>query len=146
MPSNLHGITKRPNPRSMTSLMNDPFSGSFHLIHLLLNEYILHEIERLVSEKSMRELMINFVNGHQPPELPESNFIESLGPDFLSNPNLIRTQYVCCSPEELNETSKTLTPTTATFSEKGTHRCFVFQPANWCFSRHLLVHIIFFST
>jgi hypothetical protein len=50
----------------------------------------LHEIERLVSEKSMRELMINFVNGHQPSELPDSNFIESLGPDFLSNPNLIR--------------------------------------------------------
>ncbi len=70
------------------------------MIHLLLNEYILHEIERLVSDKSMQELMINFVNGHQPSELPDSNFIDSLEPDFLSNPNLIRSQYVCCGTDE----------------------------------------------
>ncbi len=37
-------------------------TGSFQVLHLLLNEYLLHEVERLVSEEAMRELMINMVN------------------------------------------------------------------------------------
>ena len=36
--------------------------GTFHLVQLMLNEHILHDIERLVSEDSMRELMFNMVN------------------------------------------------------------------------------------
>ena len=54
------------------------FSGSFHLMQLLLNEHILHEVERLVCEDSMKELMLNMVNA-QATELSDSSFIDSLG-------------------------------------------------------------------
>ena len=67
-------------------------TGSFHLIQLLLNEFILHEIERMVLEESIKELMLNMVHS-QPTELPDISFMDSLGPDFLSNPNLIQTHY-----------------------------------------------------
>ncbi len=67
------------------------FTGSFQLLHLLLNEFLLHEVERLVCEDSMRELMVNMVNS-QATELPDSAFVESLGPDFLSNPGFHQRQ------------------------------------------------------
>ncbi len=66
--------------------------GSFHLLQLLLNEFILHEVERLVSEDSMHELMVNMVNS-QATELSDSAFVESLGLDFLSNPNIFHGHY-----------------------------------------------------
>lgn len=58
--------------------MNSFSPGSFHLIQLLLNEHILHEVERLVCEDSMKELMLNMVNA-QATELSDSSFIDSLG-------------------------------------------------------------------
>ena len=64
------------------------------MVQLMLNEYILHEIERLVSEDSMKELMVNMVNA-QATELSDSSFIDSLGPDFLSNPNVFQGQQQC---------------------------------------------------
>ena len=66
------------------------FSGHFYLVQLMLNEFILHEIERLVCEDSMRELMLNMVNA-QATELSDSSFIDSLGPDFLSHPSFYQT-------------------------------------------------------
>lgn len=52
----------------------------------MLNEFLLHEIEKLLCEDSMKELMLNMVNC-QATELSDSSFIDSLGPDFLSKPN-----------------------------------------------------------
>ncbi len=67
-------------------------ASSFHILQLLLHEYILHEIEHLVCEDSFRELMFNMVNA-QAPELSDSSFIDSFGQDFLSNPNLFHGHY-----------------------------------------------------
>lgn len=67
------------------------FPGAFHLLQLMLNEYILHEIERMVCEDSMKELMLNMVNA-QATELSDSSFIDSLGLDFLSNPNVFQSE------------------------------------------------------
>lgn len=60
------------------------FAGAFNTLHLLLNEYLLHEIERMVCEDSMKELMVNMVSA-QASELSDASFIEWLGPDFLSS-------------------------------------------------------------
>ncbi len=38
------------------------FADSFQLLQVLLNEFLLHEVERLVCENSMKELMLNMVN------------------------------------------------------------------------------------
>jgi hypothetical protein len=62
-------------------------AGSFHLLHLLLNEFIVHEVERLMYEDSTRELMLNLMNA-QASELSDSSFADTLGPDFLSNTDL----------------------------------------------------------
>lgn len=59
----------------------------------MMNEYLLHEIERLVCEDSMKELMLNMVNS-QATELSDSSFIDSLGPDFLSSPSVFQSEVV----------------------------------------------------
>ena len=45
----------------------------------------MHEVERVLSEDSLRELMLTMVSAHDhAAELSDSAFADSLGPDFLS--------------------------------------------------------------
>ena len=87
------------------------------MLQLMLNEYILHEVERLVCEDSMRELMLNMVNS-QATELSDSSFIDSLGPDFLSNPNVFQSEGSSYQPSG-RSTSAAATGSSATLTEGG---------------------------
>lgn len=84
-------------------------SSTFHLMQLLLNELILHEIERLVSDDSMQELMVNIMTAHQPSELSDSAFLDSLGADFLSSPNYLHGQLTTKRPNKMDKNGQSTT-------------------------------------
>lgn len=63
--------------------------GSLHLMHLLFNEYVLNEVERLAFEESMRELMVNMANAHTSPDLFNATFVDTLGQDFLTSQTVL---------------------------------------------------------
>ena len=56
----------------------------------MINEYILHEVECLACDGSMRELMMSMMNGHSPTEFSDCSFLEAFGPDFLTSQNLAK--------------------------------------------------------
>ena len=85
-------LSRGPCIDAVTTTTSTFLTDSFHLVQLMLNEYILHEIERLVCEHSMTELMVNMMNA-QATELSDSSFIDSFGQDFLSSPNLFHGHY-----------------------------------------------------
>jgi hypothetical protein len=92
----------------------------------MLNEYILHEIERLVCEDSMKELMLNMVNA-QATELSDSSFIDSFGQDFLSSPNLFYGHYELQQQQQQQQqqaVAAAVAEPNATYSAKGKEKSY----------------------
>jgi len=63
---------------------NGEAKSSLRLLQVMTNEYVLHEVECLICDGSMRDMMFNMMNGVNPTDLPDTSFVEAFGPDFLT--------------------------------------------------------------
>jgi hypothetical protein len=76
------------------------------LLRILFHELIVHETEKLITDNSTRELMCGVVESQQGNKVNE--FLDSLGPDFLSKINLVSAPAAAAgSPSTANKMNTT---------------------------------------